>query len=301
MSDADIIQIILSILSLLSTIAISVVIYRLDRKREKRIKKETLTYDIKKFIIDNDEELDYLPLCIIVASIHPYSPHTRLIYNAFNRCYIELQHGIIKYKNIPIGISNLKPFVNVHLSSFIEFEQKYSMGQSILYDNGKYFHRSIDQYAKEKIDNPDPYCFEVPCLSPILKSFNHDQNIKTNLNGYIDRYLEYILRDRADTANSPEFLVEKPPMDLLCSKFMLGSCPEKELCFWIMRYIVSSCQAFKSHHLTDGCQENWRNLDIDLCIIETYEDMYYYTILILLTTFGKDEVIALTQNIQAPS
>ena len=293
MSITDVIQIILSILSLIATVAISVVIYVLDRKREKRSRKKALFYDAKSFILDNNNELDYLLLCIIAASTRPYVNHCRPIYNSFNRCHKELQNKIIRLRNIPIGISNLNPFVNVYLSRFIDFEQEYKMGKSMLYDGGKYFHRSIEQYAKEMIDNPDPFCFEVPCLSSTLKSFTHDKNVKTDLEGYIDRYLEYILRDRADTATFPELLVKQPPMNLLHSKFMLESCSEKELCFWCMRYIVSACQAFKNHHLIDGCRENWRDLDIDLNIIETYEDMYYYTILTLLTTFGKDEDIVL--------
>lgn len=293
MSIADIIQIILSILSLIATVAISVIIYVLDRKREKRSREEALFYDAKSFILDNNNGLDYLPLCIIAASTRPYVNHCRPIYNSFNRSHKELQNEIIRLRNIPIGISNLNPFVNVYLSRFIDFEQEYKMGKSMLYDGGKYFHRSIEQYAKEMIDNPDPYYFEVPCLSSTLKSFSHNKNVKTDLDGYIDRYLEYVLRDRADTANSPELLVKQSPMDLLRSNFMLESCSEKELCFWIMRYIVSACQAFKNHHLIDVCRENWRDLDIDLNIIETYEDMYYYTILTLLTTFGKDEDIVL--------
>lgn len=293
MSIADIIQIILGFFSLIATIAISIIIYILDRRREKREHEKFLSDETKKFLLDNNAELDYLPLCIMVTNINPYSAHNRRIYNNFSRCNNELQNEIIKSKNMPIGIFDLRACIYSCLNQFIEFEQKYKLGGSMLYDGGKYFHRSFEQYAKEKIDNPDPYYFEVPNLSPILKAFNHDQNIKTNLNGYIDRYLEYILKDRADTANSPEFLVEKPPMDLLRSKFMLGSRPEKELCFWIMRYIVSACQAFKNHNLIDVCQENWRDLDIDLNIIETYEDMYYYTILTLLTTFGKEEDVVL--------
>lgn len=68
MSIADIIQIILSILSLIATVAISVIIYVLDRKREKRSREEALFYDAKSFILDNNNGLDYLPLCIIAAS-----------------------------------------------------------------------------------------------------------------------------------------------------------------------------------------------------------------------------------------
>ena len=294
MSIADIIQIILSILSLIATVPISVIIYVLDRKREKRAKEESLSNEVKIFIFDNKEELDYLPLCIISASTSPYTPHNRAIYNKFNRCPVELQSSIIRYRNIPIGISNLSsPFVNLYLSRFIEFEQKYNMGNSMLYEGGKYLHRSIERYAKEKIDNPNPNYFEVPCLSSAVKAFTKNKNLKTNLTGYINRYLEYVLRDRSDTADFPELLVKAPPMDLLYGKFNLGSCNEEIVCFWVMRYIISSCQAFKIHCLIDEYRENWCNLEIDSTIIQTYEDMYYYTILTLLTTFGKDEDIVL--------
>ena len=74
MSLADIIQIIIGVLSLVATIAVSFLIYWLQSRHEKEIQKLqcekeriALQEKARLFLIDNQEERDYLPWCIIAA------------------------------------------------------------------------------------------------------------------------------------------------------------------------------------------------------------------------------------------
>ena len=77
MSLADIIQIIIGVLSLVATIAVSFLIYWLQSRHEKEIQKLqcekeriALQEKARLFLIDNQEERDYLPWCIIAANLY---------------------------------------------------------------------------------------------------------------------------------------------------------------------------------------------------------------------------------------
>lgn len=86
MTAADIIQIIIGVLSLIATVAVSVVIARVERKRAKRQHADAIQQQVKEFVIDNQSEIDYLPLCVFANAVSPYAANKRQIYNRFNRC-----------------------------------------------------------------------------------------------------------------------------------------------------------------------------------------------------------------------
>lgn len=102
MSLADIIQIIIGVLSLVATIAVSFLIYWLQSRHEKEIQKLqcekeriALQEKARLFLIDNQEERDYLPWCIIAANLYPLEKHTRKVYSEYCRCSEELQNEIL--------------------------------------------------------------------------------------------------------------------------------------------------------------------------------------------------------------
>ncbi len=136
----------------------------------------------------------------------------------------------------------------------------------------------------EVLGDISTFIFDVPSLGRVLFP-NH----KSDLTLYIDRYLEFVLRDREDTANTPERLPQEPPMDMLNRMFNFGSCELKVLNIWLMKFISSGCVAFCRHGLTEDSDAEWRQLCIEDGQIETYEDLYYDTLLMLYTTYGAIE------------
>ena len=103
MTIADIIQIILGILSLIATVGVSFAIYWLQSRHEKqleRIAKENAEKQLKeeadRFLIDNEAERDYLPLCVFASNLHRHERHTRKIYTNFCRCSNDLQNKILE-------------------------------------------------------------------------------------------------------------------------------------------------------------------------------------------------------------
>lgn len=287
MSIAEIIQIIIGVLSLIATMAVSVVVAIVEKKRADREHKANLCQQVKEFIIDNEAELDYLPLCVFSNAVSQYAANKRQIYNRFNRCTEELQVEILRQQNIPISLIKDMEVFNKCLKKFDEQAMHYKLwDRSWLYEGGKYFHRAIERYRAEEITTDNPHVFDIPRLNGSLaKSF---PDFKADLTLYMDRYLEFVLRDRDDTKDVLDKLPQIPPFTVIDSMECFSNCDEKILCFWMMRFITSGCLSFWHHKLVADCEAEWRQLSIGDGVIETFEDMYYDTLMMLFTTYGEN-------------
>lgn len=256
---------------------------RHERELEKQAlirHKESIQEAAKIFIIDNQKDINLLPLCAIAASVNPYKWHVRPIFTRFNKCSKELQKEILQQENIPLSITGDGDWVYGCLKQFEKDCKKFEMGRTFLYDGGKYFHCAIDTLQGEDLQDISTFVFDVPPLGErIFPEF------KSDLTLYIDRYLEFVLRDREDTAHRPELLPQEPPMEMLNRMFNFGACDLKILNFWLMKFISSGCVAFCRHKLVADCDAEWRQICIEDYAIETYEDMYYDTLLMLYTTY----------------
>lgn len=85
----NLVSMIVGILSLFATIAISIVIYLLQRKNEKNQHQNELKEKAIEVLQDNIDEKEYLPLAQFAAKLNPLYMHIRKIYNKFSRCNIE--------------------------------------------------------------------------------------------------------------------------------------------------------------------------------------------------------------------
>lgn len=294
MTIGEIHQVIIGFVSLCVTTFVAVVIYKLQRKQERlvseakeQLRLKDLSEKAKNFIIDNQEEIAYLPLCVMAASLNPYVSHCRKIYNKFNKCSKELQTEILTQEYIYIKNVIDSTVLNTYLDKIIELESQYKLGKSILYDGKKYFWRSFERYKEKIIENADPYIFEKKIDSSISKFLGKDCSIiKIGLTQYINDYLE----NKCKTSECGAYNQQKePPMDMIWRMFELANCEESEVCFWTMRYVISMCYAFDNPNLinSDDLQEEmtW----IDDYIIETYEDMFYTCALALFIGFSRSK------------
>ena len=231
----------------------------------------------KNFVIDNQSEIDFLPLCVFADCLHPDDKHNRVIYTNFNKCDKGTQKAILKYKGINQKIIKSPKWVDQSIQLFLKIQDEYKLGRNMLYDGAKYLHRAYE-YKELEIEALDPMKFTTPSL-------NFFANTPSVFLGYLNDYMGYKYREPELTSNEKiNFSMYKPPMDLLYNQENLGYCPEEKVCFWIMRYICDVCQVLRNHNLIKSNNFN------ELPVLEeldhiTYEDFYYYTLAVLYNAF----------------
>lgn len=281
MTTGEIWQIIIGIISTIATLTLSLIIYARQVKSEKLVKTQDIDNKTTSFIIENKDEIGLLPLCIISNAIHKTDKHSRRIYTAYNKMDRSVQRSILKHEEINNKLNVTEEIINSTIESFVNIETKYNMGRSILYDNAKYLHRAYEYYKEEIINDIDPHIFKNP-----YPTFFPE--INNSLHGFIDNYLLHEINpnDDAIVKIKKEYFI--PPMDLLYTGLDLGNCDEKNVCFWNMRYIISTCYVLCNRELVNGISDDIMPT-FEEFELKTYEDMYYYTIYMLIKTFSSIE------------
>ena len=237
MSLADIIQIIIGVLSLVATIAVSFLIYWLQSRHEKEIQKLqcekeriALQEKARLFLIDNQEERDYLPWCIIAANLHPLEKHTRKIYSEYCRCSEELQNEILNQAGYKIKQFTGKYWLQGCIDKLQQDIEKYNLGRDYLYDGAKYFHRSYDRY-RELEWNGTPNIFEpINKENRLMMILNVAQ---ISIGEYIDEYFYYFVDKKMDFDKETPI----PPIDYVWEYQSLAHTREETVCMWMMELV----------------------------------------------------------------
>ena len=156
----------MDITSLVVTTVLTIKIYGLQRSHEKEreqmeveAQKKAVAEAARVFLIDNEDEIEYLPLSAIAKSLNLKRKHHRAITTKFLRCSEEVQKEILKQANFQT-IEVSKEQVSAALKRLKDDIKVRSFGQAALYDGAKYFHRAMERYSDEKIETVNPYRFE---------------------------------------------------------------------------------------------------------------------------------------------
>ena len=269
----------MDVLSLIATVVLTVAIYWLQRSHEKEreqmeveAQKKAVAEAARVFLIDNDDEIEYLPLSAIAKSLNLKRKHHRAITTKFLRCSEEVQKEILKQANFqPIEVSQKQ--VSVALKRLKDDIKAHGFGQDILYDGAKYFHRAMEYYANDKIDTVNPYIFENIRRTHFYQGDSLKLLKDTSYNGTLYGYM-YDYLHSADLGKSKWLL--QPPIDMAQERCDLGGCPEETMTFWTMRIVIDCCRVFS---------ESEEDFIFDEDLIETQEDMYYYAVMALYSTY----------------
>lgn len=285
MNCAEITQIVLSALSLIATVGVSVAIYWLQSRHEKemeRIAKENAEKQLKeeadRFLIDNEEERDYLPLCVFASNLHRHERHTRKIYTNFCRCNNNLQNKILEVAEFKCRTIEGTDWIDKAIEKLKADIEKYGLGRDYLYDGAKYFHRGFERYREEKWDFSYRQLFE-----PIVESREWKAFTGTNLipiSSYVDDYFYYCIEKHDVDKVKGEPL---PPIDYLWESRNLASIEESEVCGWIMEIVDIITVII--HNKTIERDNDLYFEDLSDEEAETFEDKYYETVRALYYTY----------------
>lgn len=275
----DILGLIIDFLAFIVTAMLTIVIYSLERKHEKNhekaeeeAKKMAIAEAAKVFLIDNDEEIEYLPLAEIAAKLRLKRKHSRRVTTKFLRCNEQLQQEIILQANTPV-IQMSMDDVQTALENLQNDLDKHGFGRKILYDRAKYLHRAFERWSDILVEDVNPYMFEDLRIREC-----HDKQSGmlwrvTDHNTTLFSYMWNYLHKEEIGIDGDEV---QPPIDMVFQKCNLGTCEESIMTFWTMRIIIDACHAIGDIQGKDVFEE---------VLIQTQEDMYYYTLAVLCETY----------------
>lgn len=275
---ANIIQIIISILSLIATIFVSFFIYWLQRHHEKEMEnlkiqqqENELKNQANQFLIDNADEIDYLPLCVISSSLHRHDKHCRKIYTNFCRCSVELQEKILNMQNFSFHVIPNKDWVYQAFEELRAEIEKHKLGRDILYDGAKYFHRGFSRYGESEWDGSIEY---QKAFSPIAAPLGTASffGIKMDDFGeYVEEYFHFLYSEYRPLLLTNDPL---PPIDYLCQVMKFDKAEESNICAWTL--LMVKMVSILIHNITyTEKKTNAPELDYTDAEIETFEDAYY--------------------------
>lgn len=127
-------NLIISILSLIATIAISFVIYFLEKRNQRRARERETRENAKRFIMDNADEIDYLPWATIAVGCFPQNKHVRKIYNAFSYLDDETKSEVLAQRKLNCDLINSDSWIQDKISLIIEAIHELGIGRDFLYE-----------------------------------------------------------------------------------------------------------------------------------------------------------------------
>lgn len=285
MTKAEIIQIVISTLSLLATIAVSFLIYWLQRRHEKEIERiennrrqKELEEEAHKFLSENCRQRDYLPWCIVAANLHRHENHKREIYNKFCRCSVDLQTEILRQEGFKMSTIEGCEWVDFCFKKLDEDIKKYKLGRNYLYDGAKYFHRGFSMYRDYlyKLKDTDA---KVVIYN---KSFTQAKfiDVKRIIDKYIDEHFIRVFGEDKEKNQEEESV---PPFDYMWESLGLAETEEYIVCYWMMEFVFQV--ATNVYNRFENALEGIMFEDSTDAQVVYFEDKYYQTLLWLYYTY----------------
>ena len=277
MTCADIIQIVIGVLSLIITVAI----YKRQRRHEKEQRKREISEKAQRFMMDNNSELAYLPWCVVALNQSLLDKHSRKIYDEFCRLSSDVRDEVLKLSDIHIrtDIFSEKEWIKESLEYLRKDIKQFELGTDILYDDGKYFFRNQRYYLK------DFDFFSDRLFEPIypIHSFESvlNKSGKKTLDEYVADYFRFVTGDKTSILKNNV----QPPIDYVWRNLGADSVSEDIACGWVMALVDSiaiNIQAVRCKSTLD--YDDKLNIITD-AKVETYEDMYYKTLIDLYCTY----------------
>lgn len=286
MTKADIVQIIIGTLSLIATVGVTVAIYWLQSRHKKEIERvakenaeELLKVEADRFLIDNESEREYLPLCVFASNLHRHEKHTRNIYTNFCRCSSELQNKILEVAEFKCRTIDGTEWLGKAIDKLKEDIKKYKLGRDYLYDGAKYFHRGFTLYREKEWVYSYRQVFK-PIVENRLSSALTGSNL-ISISNYVDEYFYYFIEKHNLDKMKGEPL---PPIDYLWESQNLASIEESKVCGWIMEIVKSITIII--HNKTIEREGDLYFEDLTDEQAETFEDKYYETVRALYYTYS---------------
>lgn len=286
MTGYEITTLIISILSLFASGLVSFAIFYIGKKSDNKRYKTDVEYQARKFIIDHgDNDILYLPYCVIASGVNRHHKHIRQIYNDFDALPNDVQKEVLKQAGYDYQLIESSDWIDKGIKEIEDFAEKYDFGNTFLYDGAKYFHRAFTKHSSALTSN----YHELEPLFDDKLGWNSPETIKiaqTNKLSF-SLYLESFYR--AFVLND-ETLTKKDtikPLDYLAAIKDFPNCDEEKLCFWIMESVCELAALVLRTRHGGYFNEVFIKGEISRgdALPETFEDKYYEALMYLYTLY----------------
>lgn len=269
----EIVNLIISILSLLATVAISFVIYFLEKRNSKLRIEHDIREQAKRFIIENAEERGYLPWAVVASGCFPQNHHLRKIYNEFTLLDDQVKAEVLRQVDLNVPLIKGFEWVDEKIEALEESSRKLGLGDAFLYDGAKYFHRLYDDKDCEYGDSLFGYWSEnYKDVFGFDRIGLYKRKEYIPFTRYVDDYL-YCKFEKPEKF-SDEWV--KPFDYLLAAEHIRETPDERIVCFWashiieeLIRYSVKYLGFKEKEHPESDSQA------------ETFEDRYFQVLYVL--------------------
>ena len=251
-----------------SSVAIGISVLTL--RREESLRKQMIEESANKFISENNDELLYVPLCLIANAYDNHHKYERNIYNSFNTLNKDVQKEVLKQLNYDFDLIGGNGWIDKGINKIKAFIKTNDLGRDLLYDNAKYFHRAI-QYCDMLYDGSVEYMH----ILPDLFGWNYKPRGRKKSAEKIsfDSYLISYLEAKENNTSAYKKYKNKRPIDTLASVIDFGEVEEYILCSWMMEMVISIAITMIAKQ-TDKKDDDMFKLSSGDARIETFEDRY---------------------------
>ena len=245
-----------------------------SRSREVELLEERIEQEAITFCRKYKEEKEYIALCQVAFITNPTRVHHREIYNEFCELTTSTRNKILEISEVGnMRVSGYDWWFK-YLEMFKKDYEDYALGsERFRYSFSQYFPRLLE-YGGERInDFIHPY-FDPKIITPTMKTF--PKSNKHDVAGLIDEYIHY--KDYEEYNK-----VLEPPMDYMWRELDFGNCPEFMLTSFLALFIIGTCRVIPLPK--DSKNKIFAFSGVGTSELETAEDLFYQTILILYENY----------------
>ena len=252
-----------------SVLALMISIMSYKKTEMLRIKK--IEEDANRFINKNNEDIVYIPLCLIANAYDKHHKFKRDIYNYFNLLNRDVQKEVLKQLNYDNDLILNNQWINKGIKRIRNFISKNDLGKDYLYENGKYFLNSIN-YADFVYDGACEYEHIMPDVfnwNPKI-FFDKGKAFAENITffDYVDSYLNAKAKDPIKY----NLHKNEKPLDILANICNFNNCDSNILSYWLMEVVSSlSSMLLREKELSP---DEMFVLSKGDAVLETFEDRF---------------------------
>lgn len=211
-----------SIVVSISALVISIRSYINTENEKRKIVKQAAN----NFLIENNDEIDYIPLCLIANIYDRHRKYKRKIYSSFNKLGSDVQIEVLKQLNYDFIKTNNRNWLRDSVNRIKEFVQNYDFGDCFILD---YFEKSFNYSEKAYgINDADISIISSRYLGMQSLRFENGECYDNGITfrHYCELYLS------AKIQNDLMLKLVPKPLDELNKNAHLKEADENSVCFW---------------------------------------------------------------------